>query len=231
VSYFLDREQGLSSNTLAAYRADLSVLARWCGERKLPMLRTTSADLKEFLAWRVRTGSRPNSIARQVYSSRRFFRYFLREGVIHEDPTARIAMPRVRRAPPRSLTQEEVDALLSAPVVSNPMGHRDRTMLEVLRATGLRVSELVNLRRGHVKRGVIRILGKRPIPLDKRAIRALKAFSGSVRKEILADRRSDYLFPTRQCDRMSRQAFWRIIKRYARKAGMDVSPRTLARGH
>jgi len=119
-------------------------------------------------------------------------------------------------------------------VVSDPLGNRDRTMLELLYATGVRVSELVSLRQGHVdlNQGVIRMPGKsgreRIIPLSEPAIRALKGFSG-VRDEILLERQTDYLFPTRRGDRMTRQAFWHIIKRYARKAGIatELSPQTL----
>src|SRR6201993_1000335 len=173
-SRFLDAvwmERGLSSNTLAAYRADLTALARWLAERNVPIMRTTRADLQEFIAWRVRAGARPRSTARQLSSFRRFFRYFMREGAIREDPTAQIAMPKIGRSLPSAPPEEEIESRLSAPVVSDPLGSRDRTMLEVLYATGLRVSELVNLRHGQVNttQGVIRILGKgnreRLIPL------------------------------------------------------------------
>src|SRR5579862_7228404 len=153
VSRFLDAvwmERGLSSNTLAAYRADLTALARWLNERQIPIMRTTRADLQDFIAHRVHAGARPRSTARQLSSFRRFFRYFMREGAIKEDPTAQIAMPKIGRSLPKSLTEEEVESLLGAPVVSDPLGNRDRAMLEVLYATGLRVSELVNLRHGQV---------------------------------------------------------------------------------
>jgi integrase/recombinase XerD len=238
VSRFLDaacRERGLSQNTLAAYRADLTVLARWLAERNVPIMRTTRADLQDFIAWRVRAGARPNSTARQVSSFRLFFHYFAREGAIREDPTAQIPMPKFARSLPRSLTEEEVEALLSAPVVSDPLGNRDHTMLEVLYATGLRVSELVNLRQGQIDltQGVIRVPGRgdreRVIPLGEGAIRALEKFSSGVRDQILLDHQTDYLFPTRRGDRMTRQAFWYIVKRYARKAGIakELSPHTL----
>jgi integrase/recombinase XerD len=199
------------------------------------IMRTSRADLQDFIAARVRAGARPRSTARQLSSFRRFFRYYMREGVIREDPTAQIAMPKIGRSLPRSLTEEEVEALLSAPVVSDPLGNRDRTMLEVLYATGLRVSELVNLRQSQINlnQGVIRILGKgdreRLIPLGEEAMRALKEFGKGARGEILLERQTDYLFPTRRGDRMTRQAFWHIIKRYARKAGIakQLSPHTL----
>jgi integrase/recombinase XerD len=238
VSRFLDAvwmERGLSPNTLAAYRADLTALARWLAERGVPILRTTRADLQDFIAFRVQAGARPRSTARQLSSFRRFFRYLVREGVVREDPTAQIAMPKIGRSLPKSLSEEEVESLLNAPAVSDPLGNRDRTMLEVLYATGLRVSELVNLRNGQVNlnQGVIRILGKgnreRLIPLGEEAVRWIIEFSRAPRAEILLERQTDYVFPTRRGDRMTRQAFWHIIKRYARKAGIgkELSPHTL----
>ncbi len=238
VSRFLDAvwmERGLSSNTLAAYRADLTALSRWLAERRIPMVNTSRADLEDFISWRVKAGARPRSTARQLSSFRRFFRYLVRENVIHEDPTAEIAMPKIGRSLPKSLTEDEVESLLGAPQVSDPLGHRDRTMLEVLYATGLRVSELVNLRHSQVSlnQGVIRILGKgnreRLIPLGEEAMRWLGDFARGPRGEILLERQSDYLFPTRRGERMTRQAFWHIIKRYARKAGVnkELSPHTL----
>jgi len=238
VSKFLDAvwlERGLSPNTLAAYRADLTALSRWLAERNIAMMATSRADLQDFIAWRVHAGARPRSTARQLSSFRRFFRYLVREGAVREDPTAQIAMPKIGRSLPKSLTEEEVEALLSAPVVSDPLGNRDRAMLEVLYATGLRVSELVNLRHGQINlnQGVIRIMGKgnreRLIPLGEEAMRWLTEFFNGARSEILLERQTDYLFPTRRGDRMTRQAFWHIIKRYARKSGIskELSPHTL----
>jgi integrase/recombinase XerD len=237
VSRFLDAvwmERGLSPNTLAAYRADLTALTRWLAERGLPIMKTTRSDLQDFIAFRVHAGARPRS-RRASFQFRRFFRYFLRENQIKEDPTAQIAMPKIGRSLPKSLTEEEVESLLGAPAVNDPLGSRDRCMLEVLYATGLRVSELVNLRAGQVNlnQGVIRILGKgnreRLIPLGEEAVRWLGEFSRGSRAEILLERQTDYLFPTRRGDRMTRQAFWHIIKRYARKAGVskELSPHTL----
>jgi len=238
ISRFLDAvwmERGLSQNTLAAYRADLTALTRWLGERHLLVSRTTRAELVAFIAWRIESGARPRSTARQLSSFRRFFRFLVREGAVTDDPTAQIAMPKIGRSLPKSLTENEVEALLAAPVVSEPLGHRDRTMLEVLYATGLRVSELVNLQHTHVNtnQGVIRIVGKgnreRLIPLGDEAVRWLAEFVRGPRAEILVERQTDYLFPTRRGDRMTRQAFWHIIKRYARKAGVqkELSPHTL----
>ncbi len=228
-------ERGLASNTLAAYRADLTALSRWLAERDVPITRTTRAELLAFIAFRVDAGARPRSTARQLSSFRRFFRYLVREGVLRDDPTAQIAMPKIGRSLPKSLTEEEVESLLNAPAIADPLGHRDRTMLEVLYATGLRVSELVNLKYSQINtnQGVIRIIGKgnreRLIPLGEEAVRWLTEFVKGPRNEILLDRTTDYLFPTRRGDRMTRQAFWHIIKRYARKAQIDkeLSPHTM----
>ena len=235
---FLDAvwlERGLSVNTLAAYRADLTALARWLEERDSALVSATRVELLGFIAARVEGGSRPRSTARQLSSFRRFFRYMLREGVVSLDPTNQIAMPKIGRSLPKSLTEAEVDSLLEAPTVTEPLGNRDRTMLEVLYATGLRVSELVSLKHNQVNmnQGVMRVVGKgnreRLIPLGDEAVKWLQQFMLGPRTEILLERQTDYLFPTRRGDRMTRQAFWHIIKRYSKKAGVDkvLSPHTL----
>ena len=238
IKRFLDAvwmERGLSQNTLAAYRADLTALTRWLAERDIAVTDTTRPELLGFIGSRVEAGARPRSTARQLSSFRRFFRFLLREGVVKDDPTAQIAMPKIGRRLPKSLTEEEVIALLGAPTVSDPLGHRDRTMLEVLYATGLRVSELVNLKYQQVNlnQGVIRVVGKgnreRLIPLGEESVRWLAEFVRGPRVEILLERQTEYLFPTRRGDRMTRQAFWHIIKRYAKKAAIqkELSPHTL----
>jgi integrase/recombinase XerD len=227
---FLDAvwmERGLSANTLAAYKADLTALGRWLEDHDSALLKATRTEILGFIAARVEGGSRPRSTARQLSSFRRFFRYVIREGLMSEDPTAQIAMPKIGRSLPKSLTEAEVDALLE--------GHRDRTMLEVLYATGLRVSELVSLKHNQINfnQGVMRVVGKgnreRLIPLGEEAMRWLRQFMQGPRVEILLERQTDYLFPTRRGDRMTRQAFWHIIKRYAKKAAVEkeLSPHTL----
>jgi len=228
-------ERGLAPNTLAAYRADLTALERWLEERGTDLVSASRADVLGFMAARVEAGARPRSTARQLSSFRRFYGYLVRDGSTDEDPTAMIDMPKVGRSLPRSLTEEEVEALLAAPAVSDPLGHRDRTMLEVLYATGLRVSELVSLKLSSVNlsQGVLRIVGKgdreRLIPLGEEAVHWLEQFLQGPRVEILLERQTDYLFPTRRGDRMTRQAFWHIIKRHARSAGIrkELSPHTL----
>jgi integrase/recombinase XerD len=238
IDRFLDAvwmERGLSPNTLSAYRADLTALDRWLQARGSSGLQAKRADVLGFIAWRVENGARPRSTARQLSSFRRFYRYMIRDGLLTEDPTAQIAMPKIGRSLPKSLTEEEVESLLNAPEIEDPLGHRDRCMLEVLYATGLRVSELVNLKSTQVNmnQGVLRIIGKgdreRLIPLGEEAVDWLQKFITGARLEILLERQTDYLFPTRRGDRMTRQAFWHIIKRYAMKAGVAkaLSPHTL----
>ena len=238
IDRFLDAiwmERGLSENTLGAYRADLIALKRRLDDRDVDLIGAGRADILDYIAWRVEAGAKPRSTARQLSSFRRFFRYLVREGVIGDDPTAQIAMPKIGRALPQSLTEEEVESLLGAPNVSEPLGHRDRTMLEVLYATGVRVSELINLKLSQINlnQGVLRIVGKgdreRLIPLGDEAQEWLKEFIDGPRVEILLERQTEYLFPTRRGDRMTRQAFWHIIKRYAKKAGIEkhLSPHTV----
>jgi len=238
VDKFLDAiwmERGLSANTLGAYRADLMTLNRGLSENNIPIGDAGKADLLEFIARRVEGGAKPRSTARQLSSYRRFFRYIMREGLRDDDPTADIEMPRIGRSLPKTLTEEEVDSLLHAPNTDEPLGHRDRAMLELLYATGLRVSELINLQLSQVNfnQGVLRIVGKgdreRLIPLGEEAQRWLRDFIDGPRMEILLERQTDYLFPTRRGDRMTRQAFWHIIKRYAKKAEIQkkLSPHSL----
>jgi integrase/recombinase XerD len=238
VDRFLDAiwmERGLSQNTLGAYRADLMTLARGLAEKDKSIETADKADLLAFIAGRVEGGAKPRSTARQLSSFRRFFRYIMREGMRDTDPTADIEMPRIGRSLPKTLTEEEVDSLLNAPNTDEPLGHRDRAMLELLYATGLRVSELINLKQSQINfnQGVLRIVGKgdreRLIPLGDESQRWLRDFIDGPRMEILLERQTDYLFPTRRGDRMTRQAFWHIIKRYSDKAGVrkKLSPHSL----
>jgi len=238
IDRFLDAiwmERGLSQNTLGAYRADLMTLARGLAEKDKSIETADKADLLAFIAGRVEGGAKPRSTARQLSSFRRFFRYIMREGMRDTDPTADIEMPRIGRSLPKTLSEEEVDSLLNAPNTDEPLGHRDRAMLELLYATGLRVSELINLKQSQINfnQGVLRIVGKgdreRLIPLGDESQRWLKDFIDGPRMEILLERQTDYLFPTRRGDRMTRQAFWHIIKRYSDKAGVrkKLSPHSL----
>ena len=238
IDRFLDAawmERGLSKNTLTAYRADLMALARWMAERERDMVEAERGDILGFIADRVEGGARPRSSARQLSSFRRYFRWLVRERGAGADPTADISMPKIGRPLPKSLTEAEVEALLNAPDTKDALGHRDRTMLEVLYATGLRVTELVNLKVSQVNlnQGVVRITGKggreRLIPLGEESLDWLQQFMAGPRGEVLLEKQTDYLFPTRRGDRMTRQAFWHIIKRYTERAGINraLSPHVL----
>jgi integrase/recombinase XerD len=229
-------ERGLSANTLSAYQSDLRALALWLGhERGHRLAEATRTDLLDYLTALSLAGRKPRSAARLVSCLRQFYQHLLRQGVIAEDPSARLDAPRLGRPLPKTLTEAEVDALLAAPPTDDPRGQRDRAMLEVLYATGLRVTELVTLTPESVSlvQGVVRVVGKggkeRLVPLGEEAVVWLDHYVGAARPEILQGRVCGYLFPTSRSCCMTRQAFWLLIKRYALEAGIakTLSPHTL----
>lgn len=235
---FLDNlwmERGLADNTLKAYRSDLGKFAEWLAERDLELETAARVQLLEYLGWRARHGSHARSSARLLSSLRRYYRWLLREKRIETDPTAQIDSPRLGRPLPKSLTEEDVEALLDAPDLDDVLGLRDRAMLEVLYACGLRVSELVALRIDELntRQGVVRVVGKggkqRLVPLGEVALDWLARYLNEARPELLRGRPTPDLFPTRRGHAMTRQAFWQLIKRYAKTAGIDkpLSPHTL----
>ncbi|MGZ4955349.1 MAG: site-specific tyrosine recombinase XerD [Methylobacter sp.] len=236
IDQFLDAvwvEQGLSENTLSAYGSDLRIFAKWLDGR--PMLEVDGGELSSFLASRYKEGIGNRSSARILSSLRRFYGYYIRENSIKVDPTALIESPHIGQPLPASLSEKDVELLLDAPEVTNVLGFRDRTMLEMLYATGLRVSELVNLKFEQIsfRQGVVRIIGKgnkeRLVPVGEEAMSWLESYMAQARKTILGERQCDYLFVTNRADSMTRQAFWHIIKRHAKKAGIskELSPHTL----
>ena len=226
-------EYGLSANTLAAYRDDLAHLARFLGGRGQTCAYAHEADLFEFMA--ASGALSPRTRARRAAAIRRYFQYLLRERVIDQDPSMRLSGPRLGRSLPKSLSEADVEALLAAPDVRRAEGLRDRAMVEVLYATGLRVSELVGLERGalNLRQGVLRALGKgakeRLVPLGEEAQLWLERYLEAARPEICRGRQSEALFITRRGGAMTRQAFWYLIKKYALKAGVrsPISPHTL----
>ncbi len=235
INQFLDAlwmEQGLSQNTLNAYRSDLTIFQHWLNQ---DILHANAKQIADFLAYRFEQGVSERTSARIVSSLRRFYGYFLRENQILTDPTLRISTPRITRALPQTLTEEDVDCLLAAPEVATPRGMRDKAMLEMLYATGLRVSELVDLKFEHInlRQGVVRVMGKgnreRLVPIGEEALNDLEAYLSSGRILLLSGRQSDYIFVTHRGANMTRHAFWHIIKRYALKAGIQkpLSPHTL----
>lgn len=227
-------EDGLSKNTLESYRADLSQFSVWLSNQKIALLSASQANIQQYLAVKF-PQSKPRSIGRLVASLRRFYRYCLREHLIAEDPTLQIESPKLPRSLPKSLNEQEVEDLLDAPDINQPIGLRDRAMLELLYASGLRVSELVNIQVNEVSTqdGVVRVTGKgsktRLVPMGEEAADWIVRYLKISRPEILQNKMSDALFVTTRAGAMTRQAFWYLIKRYALQAGIDkpMSPHVL----
>jgi integrase/recombinase XerD len=229
-------EDGLSRNTLESYRRDLRQFAEWLQHsRSRSLLDADRADLLAYLGYRFRLEAKPRSAARLLSSLKRFYRFLLRQGRVKADPTLQIESPRLPRALPKTLTEQDVEALLAAPDASTALGLRDRAMLEMLYASGLRVSELVGVGVSQVNMdgGVIRIVGKgakeRLVPLGEEALHWIKRYLDNSRPVLLARRAANALFVTARARPMTRQAFWNLIRRYTQTAGIGkpVSPHTL----
>lgn len=235
---FLDAlwlERGASDNTLAAYRRDLVHWQRWLIEREASLLTATPECFERFLDDRQTSGYQARSDARLTSSLRRFYRWALLEGRLERDPLSEAISPRVRPDLPSTLDETEVERLLAAPDVSTPLGLRDRVMLEVLYACGLRVSELVMLRIDSVnqRQGVLRVIGKgeteRLVPMGEEALDWLERYLRQGRSELMSDISRAPLFPGRGDGFMTRQTFWHRIKRHAVSASITspLSPHTL----
>ncbi|KAF0206599.1 MAG: integrase/recombinase [Gallionellaceae bacterium] len=230
-------EDGLSRNTLESYRRDLQKFADWLQmQRGITLLETTHADLQGFLAHLfTQQKAKATSTSRAISSLKRLFRYLLRQNKISVDPALQIATPKLPRSLPKSLTEEDVELLLNAPDVATPLGMRDRTMFEVLYATGLRVSELVGLSVAQVSldMGVVRVMGKgskeRLVPLGEEAQDWLQRYLREMRPLLLSGQLSDAMFVTQRGAGMTRQMFWYLIKRHAKQGGLikPMSPHTL----
>jgi integrase/recombinase XerD len=228
-------EDGLSANTLAAYRRDLTLFCDWLaadGERTLDA--TREADL---LAYRVtrHAGSKATSSNRRLTVFKRYFRWAVRERRIAHDPTLKLASAKQPLRVPKTLSEAQVEALLAAPEVDTPLGLRDRTMLELMYASGLRVSELVTLKSVHLSlsEGALRVTGKgtkeRLVPFGEEAHAWITRYLAEARGAILGAQASDALFVTRRGGPMTRQMFWKLIKAHAVRGGVHVplSPHTL----
>jgi integrase/recombinase XerD len=230
-------EDGLSANTLAAYRRDLQGLSSWLGAQtqgQRTLVGASEPDLQAYVAAR-HEATRPSSAGRRLSVFRRFYRWAVREGLCQADPTVRMDAPRQRMRMPGSLSEQQVEALLAAPDFHEALGLRDRAMLELLYASGLRVSELVELKSVHISLsdGVLRIMGKgskeRLVPFGAEAGEWLQRYLDMGRAMILGSRVSDALFVTGRGGPMTRQMFWKLIKKYAVLAGITqpLSPHTL----
>ncbi|WP_447589657.1 site-specific tyrosine recombinase XerD [Aquipseudomonas campi] len=235
---FLDAlwlEKGLAAHTRDAYRSDLGHFHAWLQARGLELPSVGREIILDHLAWRLAEGYQARSTARFLSGVRGFYRYLLREGLISEDPTLQVDLPQIGRPLPKSLSEADVEALLQAPELDDPIGLRDRAMLEVLYACGLRVTELISLtlEQVNLRQGVLRVFGKgskeRLVPMGEEAIAWIERYVREARPFLLDGKPSDVLFPSLRGEQMTRQTFWHRIKHQARVAGISkaLSPHTL----
>lgn len=238
IDQFLDAlwmEKGLSEHSRSAYRSDLAHFNGWLQERGLNLPDIARDVLLDHLAWRLEQKYVARSTARFLSAVRGFYRYLLRENLIATDPTLQVEMPQLGRPLPKSLSEADVEALLDAPQVADAIGLRDRAMLEVLYACGLRVTELISLtlEQVNLRQGVLRVFGKgskeRLVPMGEEAIAWIERYMRQARGELLGGQPSDVLFPSSRGEQMTRQTFWHRIKRHAKVAGISktLSPHTL----
>jgi len=228
-------EDGLAANTLAAYRRDLALYAAWLARTHARSIdQTTEADLLAYAVTR-HAGSKATSSNRRLTVFKRYFRWALREHLVQADPTLKLLAARQPLRVPKTLSESQVEALLAAPDVDTPLGLRDRTMLELMYASGLRVSELVTLKTVHLglTEGALRVTGKgskeRLVPFGEEAHVWLQRYLATARGEILHGQASDALFVTGRGGAMTRQMFWKLVKAHALRGGVQVplSPHTL----
>jgi len=215
-------EDGLSRNTLESYCNDLRQFGLWLGKcNDMTLIEAKHSDLLGFLAYKVSIKVKANTTSRELSSLKRFYRFLLRQGKIQTDPSLNIETPKLPRILPKSLSEKDIEVLLNAPDLEQPLGIRDRTMLEVLYASGLRVSELVSLQVVQVSldMGVVRVMGKggkeRLAPLGEEALGWISRYTTEARLELLGGKASEALFVTARGTAMTRQAFWHLIKRHA----------------
>jgi len=236
IDLFIDAmwlEAGLSKNTLSAYRSDLNRFAKFIDAKEL--ISIEQSDVQKFLGLMMAEGSKASSSARVLSTLRRFYRYQIRANKVNSDPCAQVLSPKQGRPLPKAMSEQQVEDLLAAPDTETALGIRDRAMLETLYATGLRVSELVDLTLLEISLqvGVVRIIGKgnkeRLVPLGEQAVDWVERYQQISRPDLLKQKQSDELFITARGAGMTRQAFWHIIKKYALRAGIQqtLSPHTL----
>lgn len=239
IEQFLDAmwiERNLAENTVASYRLDLMSLAGWLEHNATNLLRVDAVDLQGFLAERIEGGYKATSSARLLSAMRRLFQYLYREKLRDDDPSALLASPKLPQRLPKDLSEAQIDRLLQAPSIEEPLELRDKAMLELLYATGLRVTELVSLTLNNIslRQGVVRVIGKgdkeRLVPLGEEAVHWLEHYLEYGRPWLLNGQTLDVLFPSSRARQMTRQTFWHRIKHYATLAGIDsekLSPHVL----
>lgn len=238
ITRFIERlwlKQGISKHTSSAYQTDLRSFQKFLtAEQKTTLLQVEQHDLERYLLWRRQQGLSPRSTSRALSALKKFYQYAMAERLIQLDPTTRLARPKQPQAIPHSLSEGEVEALLEAPQVDDPVQLRDRAMLEVLYATGLRVTELVQLTvdQIHTQQELVRVIGKgnkeRLVPLGEEAMDWLQRYFRQAR-ETLCAKPGDWVFVTRRGGPLTRQAFWHRIRYYAQQADIrsHLSPHTL----
>ncbi len=233
---YLSVERGLSNNTIISYRHDLNAYINFLEARHIDALsKITKDDITNFMFAQKEKSVSVNSIARRLAAIRMFHRFLARERILKSDPTNLIDSPKLWKKIPDTLSLNEVEALIAQPDIRGKQGIRDKAILETLYATGMRVSEAVNLKSDNVNLdiGFLRCIGKgnkeRVIPLGKKAITSLKRYLGISRPHLLKKRESEFLFLNRFGKKISRQSLWKIIKRYAREARIKktIRPHTL----
>ncbi|WP_394141178.1 site-specific tyrosine recombinase XerD [Vibrio chagasii] len=239
VEQFLDAmwmERGLSENTLVSYRTDLSKLLTWMEQNNYRLDFISLSGLQDYQSWLVDADFKQTSRARMLSAIRRLFQYLHREKVRADDPSALLISPKLPQRLPKDLSEEQVDALLDAPDLNDPIELRDKAMLELLYATGLRVTELVSLTMENIslRQGVVRVIGKggkeRLVPMGENAVDWIESFIEQGRPQLLGENSSDVVFPSKRAKQMTRQTFWYRIKHYAVVAGIDtelLSPHVL----
>lgn len=224
VERFLDNlwaERGLSDNSLQSYRHDLLNLHNRLAASGKTLTGAAREDILALLAAEIKRGKSPRSLSRYLSAYRQFFGWLLREGKIDSDPVALIESPKTGRGLPKALTEEQVESLLASPDTATALGLRDKAMLELMYATGLRVSELVGLLLSNINlnQGVIRVVGKgqkeRLVPIGDEAHESMQAYLTGGRPELLKGVQTDYVFVTSRKSGMTRQAFWYMVRRYA----------------
>ena len=228
-------ESGLSENTRRSYQSDLNLCANWLTKKQQTLSGADRESILSFLAFKVKSGYKPRTTARILSSLKRYYQYLIRENLREDNPCRLVESPKLGRSLPKTLSEQDVESLLQAPDENTDIGLRDLAMLELLYATGLRVTELVSLEINQVSfnQGLVRVIGKgnkeRLVPLGEQALWRIQNYVKQARTDVLKGKVSEALFVTNRGSGMTRHAFWHLIKRYALKAGIsqDLSPHTL----
>lgn len=228
-------EQGLSDATLSSYRSDLKLFSKWLQKQGKTLTNSAPSDIQQYLAERYSKQYSSRSTARFLSSARKFYRYLLQSNQIKVDPTQQIESPKIQPPVPKSLSEDEVDNLLSQPDLDTALGLRDKAMLELLYSSGLRITELISVEMNQIgfQQGVMRVIGKgnkeRIVPIGEEALQSIAQYIRHGRAELANEKVSDWLFLSTRGQRMTRQTFWHRIKFYAKTAGIrkHLSPHTL----